>query len=154
VNGETYTGKHIVLSPGGEPTVAHIEGAQHGITSDGFFELKKLPKKVAVIGGGYIGVELAGVLNALGTEVHIFGRADTLLRGFDSIIQQALDKDYTAHGITIHHSSQIEKITDDKTLITNKGNSKKPSEVIPCCAPSICGTVGSPPGDSTICFAV
>jgi glutathione reductase (NADPH) len=80
-----------------------------------------LPKKVAVIGGGYIGVELAGVLNALGTEVHIFGRADTLLRGFDSIIQQALDKDYTAHDITIHHSSQIEKVTDDKTLITNKG---------------------------------
>ncbi|CAC9968411.1 Glutathione reductase (EC 1.8.1.7) [uncultured Gammaproteobacteria bacterium] len=121
VNGETYTAKHIVLSPGGEPTVPHIEGAQHGITSDGFFELKKLPKKVAVIGGGYIGVELAGVLNALGTEVHIFGRADTLLRGFDSIIQQALDKDYTAHDITIHHSSQIEKVTDDKTLITNKG---------------------------------
>ena len=121
VNGETYTADHIVLSPGGEPAVPHIEGAQHGITSDGFFELEDLPKKVAVIGGGYIGVELAGVLNALGSEVEIFGRADTLLRGFDSMIQTALDKDYTEHGITIHHGSQIDKVTDDKTIITNKG---------------------------------
>jgi glutathione reductase (NADPH) len=54
-----------------------IEGAEYGITSDGFFELTALPKKVAVIGSGYIGVELAGVLNALGSEVEIFGRADT-----------------------------------------------------------------------------
>jgi NADPH-glutathione reductase (EC 1.8.1.7) len=82
VNGDTYTADHIVLSPGGEPAVPHIEGAEYGITSDGFFELEDLPKKVAVIGGGYIGVELAGVLNALGSEVEIFGRADTLLSRF------------------------------------------------------------------------
>jgi glutathione reductase (NADPH) len=50
-----------VLSPGGKPSVPNIEGAEYGITSDGFFELAALPKKVAVIGGGYIGVELAGV---------------------------------------------------------------------------------------------
>jgi len=121
VNGEEYTADHIVLSPGGEPAIPHIEGAQYGITSDGFFELEDLPKKVAVIGGGYIGVELAGVLNALGSEVEIFCRADKLLRGFDSMIQNALDNDYTAHGITIHHGTQIDKVTENKTIFTNKG---------------------------------
>lgn len=121
VDGKHYSADHIVLSPGGEPTVPHIEGAQHGITSDGFFELEDLPRKVAVVGGGYIGVELAGVLNALGSEVMIFGRADTLLKGFDKMIQTTLDKDYRAHGIKIHHNIHIEKVTKDKTLMTNKG---------------------------------
>lgn len=121
VNGKTYTAEHIVLSPGGGPSVPHITGAQHGITSDGFFELEALPKKVAIIGGGYIGVELAGVLNALGAQVHIFARSNVLLKGFDSIIQQTLNKDYTAHGIVIHYDSHIEKITNNKTLITSKG---------------------------------
>ncbi|SFV88049.1 Glutathione reductase [hydrothermal vent metagenome] len=121
VNGVEYTAEHIVLSPGGEPAVPHIEGAEYGITSDGFFELTALPKKVAVIGGGYIGVELAGVLNALGSEVEIFGRADSLLRGFDSMIQTALDKDYTTHGIRIHHGTTIDRVSADKTLFTNHG---------------------------------
>ncbi len=121
VNGEHYSADHIVLSPGGEPAVPHIEGAEHGITSDGFFELEELPKKVAVVGGGYIGVELAGVLNALGSKVEIFGRASTLLETFDPMIQEALDKDYTNHGIKIHHETQIDKVSSDKTLITNKG---------------------------------
>ncbi len=121
VNGKQYTAEHIVLSPGGEPAVAHIEGAEHGITSDGFFELEQLPSKVAVIGGGYIGVELAGVLNALGSTVEIFTRSGKLLSGFDPIIQEALIKDYSNHGIKIHPKMQIEKLSQDKTIHTNKG---------------------------------
>ena len=121
VNDTLYSADTIVLSPGGEPTVPHVEGAEYGITSDGFFELEALPKKVAVIGGGYIGVELAGVLNALGSSVDIFGRSDKLLRGFDPMIQDALDKDYTNHGIQLHHNTQIDKISKDKTIHTNKG---------------------------------
>lgn len=121
VNGETYTAMHIVLSPGGEPSVPHIKGAEHGITSDGFFELEDLPKKTAVVGGGYIGVELAGVLNALGSQVEIFIRGDKLLRGFDEIIRDTLEKNYTAHGIKIHYNITIDKILNDKTLVTNQG---------------------------------
>ncbi len=121
VNGKKYSADHIVLSPGGKPNIPHIEGAEHGITSDGFFELEELPKKVAIIGVGYIGIELAGVLNALGSKVDLFSRSDVLLKGFDSMIQEVLDKDYTAHGITIHYGSQIKKITNDKTIVTNKG---------------------------------
>ena len=121
VNGETYTADHIVLSPGGEPAIPHIEGAEYGITSDGFFELEDLPGKVAIIGGGYIGVELAGVLNALGSDVSLFERSEVVLDGFDSMLQQALEKDYAAHGVSIYHNAQVDKISQDKTLFTSIG---------------------------------
>jgi len=69
VNGQQLTADHIVLSTGSQPIVPRLPGAELGITSDDFFELNQRPEKVAVIGGGYIGVELSGVLNALGSEV-------------------------------------------------------------------------------------
>lgn len=130
VDGKQYTADHIVLSPGGEPFVPPIKGSEQGITSDGFFELEELPEKVAVIGGGYIGVELAGVLNALGSKVELFEMADTLLTGFDSTIQHALIKDYTNHGIDIHTDTQIQSITSKKVIHTNKGEFGKFDTII------------------------
>lgn len=122
VNGENLTADTIVLSPGGEPSVPKIEGAKYGITSDGFFELNELPKRVAVVGGGYIGVELAGVLNGLGSEVSLFVRSQKLLNGFDELIQSSLENDYREHGIKIEFGTSIDKISKDKTLHTNKGD--------------------------------
>ena len=122
VNGENLTADTIVLSPGGEPSVPKIEGAKYGITSDGFFELNELPKRVAVVGGGYIGVELAGVLNSLGSEVSLFVRSQKLLNGFDELIQSSLENDYRKHGIKIEFGTSIDKISKDKTLHTNKGD--------------------------------
>lgn len=122
VNGENLTADTIVLSPGGEPSVPKIEGAKYGITSDGFFELNELPKRVAVVGGGYIGVELAGVLNSLGSEVSLFVRSQKLLNGFDELIQSSLENDYREHGIKIEFGTSIDKISKDKTLHTNKGD--------------------------------
>jgi len=122
VNGENLTADTIVLSPGGEPLVPKIEGAKYGITSDGFFELNELPKRVAVVGGGYIGVELAGVLNSLGSEVSLFVRSQKLLNGFDELIQSSLENDYREHGIKIEFGTSIDKISKDKTLHTNKGD--------------------------------
>ncbi|MBE8189881.1 MAG: glutathione-disulfide reductase [Candidatus Thioglobus sp.] len=121
VNGSEFTADRIVLSPGGEPGVPPIEGAEFGITSDGFFELKQLPKKVAIVGGGYIGVELAGVLNELGSDVEIFARADKLLTGFDVTIQEILARDYIGHGVKIHYHRSVNKLTKDKTISTNEG---------------------------------
>jgi len=70
VAGKTYTGKHILIAVGGKPAVPTIPGAAElGITSDGFFELEEVPERVAVIGSGYIAVELAGILNVLGSKV-------------------------------------------------------------------------------------
>ena len=122
VNGENLTADTIVLSPGGEPSVPKIEAAKYGITSDGFFELNELPKRVAVVGGGYIGVELAGVLNSLGSEVSLFVRSQKLLNGFDELIQSSLENDYREHGIKIEFGTSIDKISKDKTLHTNKGD--------------------------------
>ncbi len=90
VNGEKYTADHIVIAPGGAPTIPDIEGAEHGITSDGFFELESQPKKVLVVGSGYIAVELAGVLGALGSEVTLAFRKESILRSFDPMIAESL----------------------------------------------------------------
>lgn len=83
VNGELYTADHILIAVGGRPSIPNIPGAEYGIDSNGFFELSEQPKRVAVIGAGYIAVEIAGVLNALGTETHLFCRKESPLRSFD-----------------------------------------------------------------------
>ena len=76
VDGVLYTADHITIATGGRPSRPNIEGAEHGIDSDGFFALTEQPKKVAVVGAGYIAVELAGVLHALGSESHLFVRKE------------------------------------------------------------------------------
>ncbi len=68
VNGETITADHILIATGGRPSHPGIPGVEYGIDSDGFFALPALPERVAVVGAGYIAVELAGVINALGGE--------------------------------------------------------------------------------------
>lgn len=85
--------KHIVIAVGGRPTVPsekEIPGASYGITSDEFFELETQPKRVAVIGAGYIAVELAGVFNTLGSETHLVIRHNELLRTFDPMMSEVL----------------------------------------------------------------
>lgn len=86
VNGETITADHILIATGGRPSHPAIPGAEYGIDSDGFFELDAMPKRVAVVGAGYIAVEIAGVLNALGAETHLFVRKHAPLRSFDPMI--------------------------------------------------------------------
>src|SRR6185503_15890364 len=76
---------HIVIATGGRPSIPAIPGADHGIDSDGFFALDHCPRRVAVVGGGYIAVELAGILHALGAHVTMIVRGATLLRGFDDM---------------------------------------------------------------------
>lgn len=117
VDGVRYTAEHIVLSPGGVPFVPAIQGAKLGITSDGFFELNKQPKKIAIVGGGYIGVELAGVLNALGSKVSLFEGDQTVLSFLDEILIKTLVKNYQNHGIDIHQNCQIERISQQNKNI-------------------------------------
>jgi glutathione reductase (NADPH) len=82
--GETlYTAPHIVIATGGFPTPLQIPGGEHSISSDGFFELEALPTKVAVVGAGYIAVEIAGILRAMGSEVDLFIRHDEVTYVFD-----------------------------------------------------------------------
>jgi glutathione reductase (NADPH) len=106
-------GKHVLIATGGHPTIpTDIPGSELGITSDGFFELEHQPKKVAIIGAGYIAVEFAGLFNALGTETHLFIRHDTFLRSFDPVIQEKLVAEYVRQGIHIHKQSGVTKVED------------------------------------------
>ncbi|MBB1386192.1 glutathione-disulfide reductase [Pseudoalteromonas sp. SG45-5] len=119
VNGEHYTADHILIAVGGRPSIPNIEGAEHGIDSNGFFELKEQPKRVAVIGAGYIAVELAGVLHGLGTETHLFVRKHAPLRSFDSYIVDTLVEVMAAEGPTLHtHSVPNKLIKEDDGSVT------------------------------------
>ena len=99
--GESYRAEHVVIATGGYPRVPELPGAERGITSDGFFELEEQPERVAVVGSGYIAVELAGVFRALGSEVSVFVRVDRLLRSFDSMLSEHLMSNMRAAGIEI-----------------------------------------------------
>ena len=101
VNGDVYHAKHILIATGGQPTVPDIPGAEHGITSDGFFQLEHQPKKILVIGAGYIATELAGLMNGLGSEVTMLLRKDKLLRTFDQDIYQQVMQDMIESGVEI-----------------------------------------------------
>lgn len=102
VNGEHYTADHFLIATGGRPAWPEIPGAEYGMTSDGFFELTELPKRVAVVGAGYIAVELAGVLHGLGSDTHLFVRKHAPLRNFDSIIVEGLVETMSREGAALH----------------------------------------------------
>uniref|UniRef100_A0A7S2RMG4 Glutathione-disulfide reductase n=1 Tax=Rhizochromulina marina TaxID=1034831 RepID=A0A7S2RMG4_9STRA len=122
-----FTAPHILIACGGEPNLPRIPGAKLAITSDGFFDLEEQPKKAAVVGAGYIGVEMAGILHALGTETHLVFRGDTVLRrGFDPYIVETLMGELEKHGPTLHSSSNPTKIerAADGTLTLDMENGK------------------------------
>lgn len=121
VNGEQITADHILIATGGRPAIPNVKGAEHGIDSNGFFELTELPKRVAVVGAGYIAVELAGVLNSLGAETNLFVRQHAPLRTFDPLIVETLVKVLDNDGINLHtHSTPKEVVKNDDGSITLK----------------------------------
>jgi len=130
VDGELYTADHITIATGGRPSIPDIEGAEFGIDSDGFFALEAQPESVAVIGAGYIAVELAGVFYALGSDTHLLVRKEKPLRSFDEMLSTTLVEQMEKHGPTLHsHSTpaRIEKCADGKLIVhLTNGNSVGP----------------------------
>ncbi|HIF9247877.1 TPA: glutathione-disulfide reductase [Photobacterium damselae] len=119
VDGEHYTANHILIAVGGRPSIPAIPGAIHGIDSNGFFELKEQPKRAAVVGAGYIAVEIAGVLNGLGTDTHLFVRKESPLRSFDPMIIETLTEVMAAEGPTLHtHSVPKEVVKEEDGTVT------------------------------------
>ncbi|WEM42346.1 glutathione-disulfide reductase [Photobacterium sp. DA100] len=119
VNGEHYTADHILIAVGGEPTIPNVPGAEHGIDSNGFFELSEQPKRTAVVGAGYIAVEIAGVLSALGTDTHLFVRKESPLRSFDPMIIETLVEVMDNEGPTLHtHSVPKEVVKEADGSVT------------------------------------
>ncbi|GIU41707.1 glutathione-disulfide reductase [Shewanella algidipiscicola] len=121
VNGEHYSADHILIATGGAPTIPNIPGAQYGIDSDGFFALNEQPKRVAVVGAGYIAVEVAGVLHALGSETHLFVRKHAPLRNFDPMLSEALMESMASNGPSLHTHSvpqSVVKNADNSLTLT------------------------------------
>ena len=120
VNDERVTAKHILLATGGTPILpADTQGAvEYGITSDEFFSLEHQPKRVAIIGSGYISVELAGVFAALGSHVTVFARGDRVLRHhFDPDVSLLLHEDMIKQGIAIRRDCHVTSISKTKDHI-------------------------------------
>jgi glutathione reductase (NADPH) len=111
VNGVHYSADHIVLATGSQPIVPPVPGAELGITSDGFFEMRQQPRRVAVVGGGYIGVELSGVLNALGSSVTLIALEDRIMERFDSMISSVLENEMRRQGIRVQTGFQVTELS-------------------------------------------
>ncbi|TLU75274.1 glutathione-disulfide reductase [Mannheimia varigena] len=99
---EEVTADHILIATGGRPTIPDLKGSEYGITSDGVFALNELPKSVAIVGAGYIAVELAGVFSSLGVETHLFVRQNAPMRKQDPLIVEALVEVLEQDDIKLH----------------------------------------------------
>ncbi|MGP6139331.1 MULTISPECIES: glutathione-disulfide reductase [unclassified Jeotgalibaca] len=118
VNGEHIRAKHILIATGARPVYPDIPGKELGETSDDFFAWEELPKKVAVVGAGYIAVELAGVMQTLGVDVHLFTRYEGPLRLYDEAIVNVLVEEMKKNGPSLHTFSVPKEVTknSDGTL--------------------------------------
>jgi len=114
VNGEKITADHITIATGGRPMIPDVPGAEHGIDSDGFFALTEQPKKAAVVGAGYIAVEIAGVFQALGTDTHLLVRRDRPLRSFDRYITDGLLERMEQDGPTLHTETVVKEVVKEQ----------------------------------------
>jgi glutathione reductase (NADPH) len=110
VDGTRIEAPHIAVATGGRPIVPKWKGAELGITSDGFFELARQPRRVAVVGAGYVAVELAGVFRALGSEVVLLVRRASVLMSFDELLREAVMREMAADGIEIHANTHVREV--------------------------------------------
>ncbi|MCA9766277.1 MAG: glutathione-disulfide reductase [Carnobacterium sp.] len=134
VNGKRYTADHILIATGGKPEFPAIPGAEYGIDSDGFFELTELPERVAIVGAGYIAVELSGVLHGLGSDTHLFVRQHAPLRNFDSIIVEGLLETMEREGAELHTHATPKKVEKNEngslTLYLEDGTTHETDTII------------------------
>lgn len=118
--------RHILIATGSRPLRPQIPGAELGSVSDDFFTWQHAPARVAIVGGGYIGVELAGVLQALGSEVEMFVRQGRLLSHMDAEITQSLANSMTDHGIQLHFDADLRALhKQDEAMLLETGSGKR-----------------------------
>ena len=133
IDGRRVEADRIVIATGGRPMVPKIPGAEHGITSDDFFELDERPQRVLVAGSGYIAVELTGVFNALGSDVQLVVRKDGVLRDFDSMLghelMEAMDREHI-DVVTGAVPQSVEKTDEGLVLHTEDGRSFGPVDAL------------------------
>ncbi|MHB1869416.1 MAG: glutathione-disulfide reductase [Steroidobacteraceae bacterium] len=130
---ERLSAPHIIVATGGRAVLPGIPGAAQGITSDGFFELSARPQRVAVIGSGYIAVELAGILAALGSSVALALRTGSALKQFDAMLGESMLKILAEAGVAIHTQAvpaALEGEPRELTLLTRDGRRLGPFDCV------------------------
>lgn len=132
VNNYVLRAKYIVIATGAKPRRLQIPGFEYGIDSDAFFALKQQPQQVLIAGGGYIAIELAGVLNALGSKVRIVYRGDKLLRGFDHEIQNAIERQLTSDGVEVISSAKVSKVEKNGAKLSVILDNKRQIDQLDC----------------------
>lgn len=110
LGGKRYSAKHILIATGGWPQITEIPGHEHAIGSNEVFFLEQLPKRVLVVGGGYIAVEFASIFNGLGANTSLLYRGDLFLRGFDKAVRLHLQDELNKHGVNLQFNSDIARI--------------------------------------------
>ena len=123
VGGRRLGARHVIIATGGKPIVPELPGAGLGITSDGFFAIDR-PRRVAVVGSGYVACELAGAFHALGSVVELFIRRDRLLSHFDSMLGSSLRREMQSQGMIIHEGvvpAAVEEEAGGRTLVAVDG---------------------------------
>ncbi|XP_052169914.1 glutathione reductase, chloroplastic-like [Diospyros lotus] len=125
VDGKLYTARHILIAVGGHSFIPEIPGHEYAIDSDAALDLPSQPKKIAIIGGGYIALEFSGIFNGLRSDVHVFVRGEKVLRGFDEEIRDFVVEQMSLRGIEFHTSESPQAILKSAdgslSLKTNKG---------------------------------
>lgn len=110
INGQRHSAKHILIATGGWPQIPQIPGHEHAISSNEAFFLKELPKRVLVVGGGYIAVEFAGIFHGLGAKTSLLYRGEMFLRGFDGAVRKHLHEELVKRGMDVQFNADIERI--------------------------------------------
>lgn len=123
VNGKVYSADNVLIAVGGKPSLPPVPGAELGITSDGFFQLRELPSRVLVVGAGYIAVEMAQIFAGLGTRVTLAIRGQTVLRNFDSFISEAVTEEVRAGGVDLKTGVQVDGLSQEGEGIVASLNS-------------------------------
>ena len=119
VEGQHYTAEHILIATGGWPFVPDVPGREHAITSNEAFYLDELPRRVLVVGGGYIAVEFASIFHGCGSETRLLYRGDLFLRGFDGSLRDHLKDELIKKDIDLQFNADIARIDKqpDGTLL-------------------------------------
>lgn len=110
VNGQSYSAKNILLATGGWPQKPDIPGIQHAITSNEVFFLEQLPKRILVVGGGYIAVEFASIFHGMGAHTSLLYRGELFLRGFDGAVRSHLKDELNKSGLDLQFNADITRI--------------------------------------------
>ncbi|MGB2154821.1 MAG: glutathione-disulfide reductase [Porticoccaceae bacterium] len=111
INGRTFSAKTILVATGGWPYIPEFPGSEHAISSNEMFFLDQLPKTAVVVGGGYIAVEFAGILNGLGVETHLVYRGPALLKSFDREMATKVAEGMAAKGVNLHLNTEVDQIS-------------------------------------------